>query len=189
MPDWKEEIARRLQALNLSPTREAEIVEEVAQHLEDRYRELVSGGSKEDEARRLALNELSDECLLAKGLRAVEQEAPQEPAVPGGGGGNNFLGSTWQDLRYGLRQLRRNPGFTACGHSNSCPRNWREHRHLFRDRRRSFASARLSASRSTGCIQKRSGLSNVRPRLSRLAAPKSDLLQHGALHRRGKRTT
>jgi len=113
MPDWKEEIARRLRLLNLSPTREAEIVEEVAQHLEDRYGELVSGGAKEDEACRLALNELSDECLLAKGLRAVEQEVRQEPAVSGGGGENNFLGSIWQDLRYGLRQLRRNPGFTA----------------------------------------------------------------------------
>jgi predicted permease len=43
----------------------------------------------------------------------VEQEAPQEPTVFGGGGGNDFLGSIWQDLRYGLRQLRRNPGFTA----------------------------------------------------------------------------
>jgi len=113
MPDWKEEITRRLRSLNLSPTREAEIVEEVAQHLEDRYRELVSSGSKEDEARRLALNDLSDEYLLAKRLRAVEQESPQEPTVPGGGGVNNFLGSIWPDLRYGLRQLRRNPGFTA----------------------------------------------------------------------------
>jgi putative ABC transport system permease protein len=113
MLDWKEEIARRLRSLNLSPAREAEIVEEVAQHLEDRYRELVSGGSKEDEARRLALNDLSDEYLLAKRLRAVEQEVPQEPTVPGGGGGRSFLTSLWQDLRYGLRQLRRNPGFTA----------------------------------------------------------------------------
>jgi putative ABC transport system permease protein len=113
MPDWTEEITRRLRSLNLTPTREAEIVEEVAQHLEDRYRDLVSGGSKEDDARRLALNDLSDDYLLAKRLRAVEQEAPQEPTVPGGGGGHNFLGSIWQDLRYGLRQLRRNPGFTA----------------------------------------------------------------------------
>ncbi|HXX24513.1 MAG TPA: ABC transporter permease [Terriglobia bacterium] len=99
--------------MNLTPTREAEIVEEVAQHLEDRYRDLVSGGSKEDDARRLALNDLSDDYLLAKRLRAVEQETPQEPIVPGGGGGRNFLTSLWQDLRYGLRQLRRNPGFTA----------------------------------------------------------------------------
>jgi predicted permease len=113
MPDWKEEITRRLRSLSLSPTREEEIVEEVAQHLEDRYKELVSGGSKEDDARRLTLNDLSDEYLLAKRLRAVEQEAPQEPTVPGGGGVSNFLGSIWPDLRYGLRQLRRNPGFTA----------------------------------------------------------------------------
>ena len=113
MRDWSGEVLRRLASLNLPPAREVEIVEEVAQHLEDRYRELVSGGSKEDEARRLALNELSDEYLLAKGLRAVEQEAPQEPTVLGGGGRHNFLGSIWQDLRYGLRQLLRNPGFTA----------------------------------------------------------------------------
>src|SRR6476619_4245450 len=34
MLDWKAEIRRRLAGLNLSPTRELEIVEEVAQHLE-----------------------------------------------------------------------------------------------------------------------------------------------------------
>jgi putative ABC transport system permease protein len=113
MPDWKEEITRRLASLKLAPAREAEIVEEVAQHLEDRYKELVSGGTTEEGARRMALEELSDEDLLAKGLRVVEQEVPQEPTVAGGGGGNNFLGSTLGDLRYGLRQLRRNPGFAV----------------------------------------------------------------------------
>jgi hypothetical protein len=34
----------RLSGLRLSPTREAEIVEELSQHLDDRYRELIAGG-------------------------------------------------------------------------------------------------------------------------------------------------
>jgi predicted permease len=112
MPDWKEEITRRLQSLKLAPAREAEIAEEVAQHLEDRYQELVASGSTETEARRLAFEELSDENLLARGLRQVEAEAEPEPMVPGGGGGSNLLASFVQDLRVGLRMLARNPGFT-----------------------------------------------------------------------------
>jgi len=64
MPEWKEEVSRRLASLKLAPAREAEIVEEVAQHLEDRYQELVASGTTEDEARRVALEELSDEDLL-----------------------------------------------------------------------------------------------------------------------------
>jgi hypothetical protein len=34
MPEWKDEIKNRLAGLNLAPAREAEIVEELAQHLE-----------------------------------------------------------------------------------------------------------------------------------------------------------
>jgi predicted permease len=112
MPDWKPEIARRLAPLKLDPVREAEITEELAQHLEDRFQELVSRGATEDQAQRTALAELSDEDLLTKGLRQVEQEAPRKPIVLGSGG-HNFLSSLWQDVRYSFRQLRRNPGFAA----------------------------------------------------------------------------
>ena len=98
MPDWKEEIIRRLRSLNLSPTREAEIVEEVAQHLEDRYQELVVGGSTEDEARRMTLEELRDGDLLGRGLRRAEQEIPPEAVMPGGAGWSNFLGSLGRDM-------------------------------------------------------------------------------------------
>src|SRR5579859_4826624 len=84
MPDWKYEITRRLASLNLAAPREAEIIEELAQHLEDRYRELATGGAKEEEARLGALQELSDENLLERGLRRVEQEVQHPPAIPGG---------------------------------------------------------------------------------------------------------
>jgi hypothetical protein len=71
MPDWSREVLRQLASLNLPPAREVESVEEVAQHLEDRYQELLAGGATEEEARRVALEELSEEDLLAHGLRQV----------------------------------------------------------------------------------------------------------------------
>jgi putative ABC transport system permease protein len=59
MPDWREEIARRLSSIKLDSTREIEIIEELSQHLEDRYLELVSGGATDDAARRDVLMELN----------------------------------------------------------------------------------------------------------------------------------
>jgi predicted permease len=113
MRDWSGEVVRRLASLKLPPAREAEIVEEVAQHLEDRYQELVAAGATEEEARRVALAELNEEDLLARGLRQLEREAKREPLVPGGGGRGSFLATIWQDIRYGLRQLRHSPVFTS----------------------------------------------------------------------------
>jgi hypothetical protein len=58
--------APRLSSLRLSPVREHDIVEE-SQHLEERWRELVAGGTHEDNAARLALAEFRD--LLANTWR------------------------------------------------------------------------------------------------------------------------
>jgi hypothetical protein len=50
VPDWKSEIRRRLASLQLAPTRESAIVEELAQYLEDCYAESLAGGATEAEA-------------------------------------------------------------------------------------------------------------------------------------------
>jgi putative ABC transport system permease protein len=45
VPDWQGEIRHRLAGLKLAPVREAEIVEELSQHLDDRYEELIALGN------------------------------------------------------------------------------------------------------------------------------------------------
>src|SRR5208282_4059538 len=113
MPDWNEEIRKQLADLKLAPAREAEIVEELAQHAEDRYRELLSGGASAAEARRIALDELGGHQWLARELRAVERPNAPEPLVLGAGSQGHWIAGFAQDLRYGFRTLRKNPGFTA----------------------------------------------------------------------------
>ena len=125
MPDWKEEISKRLEPLKLSPPREAEIIEELSQHLEDRYQELLASGATEEQARIAALEELQPliashnnplptrDASLAQALRSVEQQVPANPTVSGGGGPANFISSFWQDLRFAFRILRKSPAFTA----------------------------------------------------------------------------
>jgi putative ABC transport system permease protein len=112
MPDWKEEIRRRLLSLGLAPTREAEIVEELSQHLEDRYEQLLQSGSSLDEAYQTSLTELVASDLLARELRRVHRAVNQNPIQPGQQRRTNIVTDVGQDLRYGFRTLVKNPGFT-----------------------------------------------------------------------------
>jgi predicted permease len=112
VPEWKEEIRQRLANLKLAPTREAEIVDELAQHLDDRYTELRAGGAAEDGAYRSALAELSESDLLTRELQRVERPVELEPVVLGARR-SNMIGDLWLDLRYAVRLLGKNPSFTA----------------------------------------------------------------------------
>src|SRR5262245_17519619 len=66
--DWRAEIARRLAHLRLDPAREAEIVDELSQHLDDRYDELRGQGVPATEAAETALRELDATDALGKAL-------------------------------------------------------------------------------------------------------------------------
>ena len=112
MPDFKQQIRDRLAGSSLSPTREVEIVEELSQHLEDRYEQALSRGATEGEAYEAALFELKENGLLGLEIRGVERSVQQDPVPMGIERGANIIGDLAQDLHYGLRMLVKNPSFT-----------------------------------------------------------------------------
>jgi putative ABC transport system permease protein len=113
MADWKREVRDRLRDLRLDPAREAEIVEELAQHLDDLYEQSRGEGATEEEARRAALRELDEGGLLAHELRRVERPVKHERVVLGERRGANVLADIGHDLRFAARVLLKNPGFAA----------------------------------------------------------------------------
>src|SRR5689334_15755550 len=101
MPDWRSEVRQRLGRARLSPAREAEVVEELAQHVQDRYEELRAAGKDEAAARAIALDECEGE---DEGWPA--EPLPLPPPIGLSTRGATMRGMLWQDVRYALRTCR-----------------------------------------------------------------------------------
>src|SRR5712692_11462235 len=85
--------------LFLSRRVELDLDQEVRAHLELLIAENIRAGMPPHEAQRAARLELG-------GIEQVKEQVRQKRT-------GNWLPSVISDCRYGLRQLRRNPGFTA----------------------------------------------------------------------------
>ena len=109
-PDWRADIRARLATLSIAPSREAEIVEELAQHLDDRWYELMARGETPGDAARIARTEFSGARLTAL-LGSLRQAQARELPPPGPARAFS-LDSVAVDLRHAIRALVATPSFT-----------------------------------------------------------------------------
>lgn len=113
IPDWKRAARERISMLQLQGAAEEDLAEEVSQHLEDRFRELLSGGDSEEEAYRRAMSELDDLYPLRAELKNKDRLSRYDATPMGDARRSNFVEDLWRDLRYAVRTMRKSPLFVV----------------------------------------------------------------------------
>jgi len=109
MPDWTSSVRDRLQNLGVDPATEAEIIDELSQHVADRHRDLVARGVTATDAEVLALRELDGHETLRREIARLKTEplAPTQNTTRAGWTG------VWDDVVFAWRRLWHSPGFAS----------------------------------------------------------------------------
>ncbi len=122
MPEWCAYVRRNLRLRGFRPEREAEIVEEVARQLEDAYAEALRLGSSPEQARAAAEGHIADWTALARELEESWRGKESSMATLQNAAENrdfrrrgafSALTDLRQDVFYGLRVLKKSPGFAT----------------------------------------------------------------------------
>src|SRR5262245_39991770 len=126
MPDWRRYGRERLSLPGLRAGREAEIVEDLAQQLEDCHRAALERGATPEEAEAAAQREIGDWDRLARDIsrsetrqrQSLDQRAIDRLETPAVGSGDHrsavaSIRRFAADVLHGLRLLLQKPGFTA----------------------------------------------------------------------------
>src|SRR5712691_3503740 len=113
MRDWRRAVRERLAPLRLDPYQEADVVEELAQELEQRQARAMREGHTGEEADALVSRELGSESFSAEIQSALatpgSRPAPDEGVAHAPSG---VLSGFRDDLRYAARLLVKSPVFT-----------------------------------------------------------------------------
>lgn len=111
MPDWRRLIQRKLPDLSEDPALEAEILDELEQHLEARYQSVLAGGKGRREALRDVLQEFEWSETALPQIRHLKKSRPSRLTPPPAGVG--AFTSLRHELVYSLRSIRRHPLFSS----------------------------------------------------------------------------
>src|SRR5215469_3221168 len=121
MPDWKKYVRQNLYLRNFRSGREAEIVDDLAQQLEDAYRDGLSTGLSAIEAEEFAHEHIADWEALSRHL-AQSQQGKMDPLERlqsriddsrVRNRGRSLFAGLPQDLLLAVRMMRKSPVFTA----------------------------------------------------------------------------
>jgi putative ABC transport system permease protein len=115
MPNWNHIVRQHLAVLRLPPEREIEIIEEQALHLEAAYEDALADGLSAAEAEARAVQGYDWrllECELSRAEQPLAARALQPSLELIERKGGMRMESFIQDLRFGVRMLMKQPGFT-----------------------------------------------------------------------------